>query len=718
MKKSRVAPAEEEPQGARSFLRLPALLFALAALAVLIASLTVFKMSNNDIWIHLKTGENILHTWQVPDKDPYSFTASDHDYVAHEWLSGVVFYLVYAAAGVNGLIFFKAAVILATCIALLGACSFLGIRPWAMFPCFTVMLFVGSARFLERPHIFSYLFIALYLLCYFGYRQRGRHRGWLYAIPLLHIPWTNLHGGHYQGIFLLVMLAAAEVVMYFRAHTLALSVGDALPLRDVKLVCALPFACLATAMINPYGYRLLTFPFELTGQEVFMRGIYEWQPAFFPSYNLSSMFLYYIPWIIVLFGSFLFIRGHKELQSPLRDMAWAVNVLLVFLWVVFSIELAQVYKTSFSEIPTSLERQATLWYVVVALFVIGNFHRLEFQHAGIVALFFAMSMKHNRAVTDAVIGTLPTLGHNIDAVVTRIARTARYGVGWLEHALTAAMGVLMLSLALFTFQNSYYFGYDPPSKRDMGLGIADNMPVGAVDYIERNHITGRAFPSYNAAAMLINRMWPEVKVAMDSRNDVYGETLYLEYVHALRDRTALDEYIRKWNIDFFLITYGSDRSPGFFDYLDSSPDWALVYFDDRSVVYLRNIPRFAPIIARDRYTLINPARAGTVQITAANGERWLAEARRAEAEAPGAWTPMHYEAKALLALNRLDEAREVTQRILDMMPEAFFAWSDLGYVYLLEGRQDLAENAFGRCLAIRPDFPPCRDYFERLRQSP
>ena len=63
--------------------------------------MTIFKMSNNDIWIHLKTGEIILETWQVPDNDPYSFTASDRDYVAHEWLSGVIFYLFYAAAGVN-----------------------------------------------------------------------------------------------------------------------------------------------------------------------------------------------------------------------------------------------------------------------------------------------------------------------------------------------------------------------------------------------------------------------------------------------------------------------------------------------------------------------------------------------------------------------------------------------------------------------------------------
>ena len=43
---------------------------AFLGLGMLIASLTVFKMSNNDIWIHLKTGEVILDKWEVPHNDP------------------------------------------------------------------------------------------------------------------------------------------------------------------------------------------------------------------------------------------------------------------------------------------------------------------------------------------------------------------------------------------------------------------------------------------------------------------------------------------------------------------------------------------------------------------------------------------------------------------------------------------------------------------------
>ena len=692
---------------------LPARGWALAALATLILSLTVFKMSNNDIWIHLKTGENILKTWEVPQKDPYSFTASDHDYVAHEWLSGVLFYLVYAAGGVNGLIFFKAAIIMATCVALYATCRMLKVPRPVLYPCFTLMLFIGSARFLERPHIFSYLFEALYLMCYFGYRVGGRRKGWLVAIPILHVLWTNLHGGHFQGVMLLIMLAVAEVVMYLRNRWWGLAAIDALPARDVVMVCALWLACLVAAFVNPYGYRLLTFPFELTGQEVFMKGIYEWQSALFPSYNVSSMFLYYCFWTVILFGTFLLVRDHRELRGGWREAAWAVNLLLGALWVIFAFEFFAAYKATGNAYPTVVQRHAGLWYVTIGLFLLGNTHRLEFHHAGIVALFFALSMRHNRAVTDAAVAMLPTLGHNLDLSLSRLGKRLRLFVP--EPLALVVQGALMLGLALFTYSQSYNFSFNPASKREMGLGIAGNMPVGAVNYIERNEITGRCFPSYNAAAILINRMWPRVTVAMDSRNDVYGERLYNEYTRALAGGPALEAYIRDWQIDFFLITYGSDRSPAFFRFLDTSPDWRLVYFDDRSVVYLRNLPRFEPIIGRDAYRLISPARAEPAEMRVADAPQWLAEAERAVAAAPDALTPRHYKSKALLALGRLDDAEAAARQTLELSADAFFAWGDLGIIQSIKGRNDLAAESFRQCLRIRPDFAPCRENLARLQ---
>ena len=715
-KKPRATPREPEPE-ARQPGGVPwsgiAIAFGILALTFLIGVLTIFMMSNNDIWIHLKTGEQILTTWSVPDKDPYSFTASDHDYVAHEWLSGVVFYLVYAAWGVNGLIFFKSAVLFLTCVALYFTCRFLRVPHAVIFPVFTLMLFTASARFLERPHIFTYLFMALYLLCYFGYRERGRNRIWLYAIPLLHIVWTNMHGGHFQGIFLLVMLGLAEIVMYVRSHRLGLRTDDALPVRDVVLIAALPFASLAAAFVNPYGYRLLTFPFELTGQDVFMKSIYEWQPAIAPAFNGSAMYLYYVPWIAVLFGTFLFVRGHDGLKKGWRDTATMANVILIALYVLFVIEFANVYKT---QTITLLERHTGLWYFAVAAFLLANAHRLEFAHAGIAALMFALSMRHNRGVTDAVVATVPTLGHNIASVLARLKgiRTSETPEAPLP---IAAWGAVMLILGSLTMSNGYYFSYAPVSLREDGLGIASNMPVGAVDYIVRNRISGRCFPNYNAAALLINRMWPDVLVAMDSRNDVYGEAIYEEYMAAVINRNGeLAPYLEKWQPDFMLLNLGSERSPPFQRWISESPAWHLVYFDDRFVVYVTDRPHFAELIQRDTYHLIDPLAPGTRTIPEQDATEWLVEAERAVRNAPNSWTALQYKGKTLFLLSRLDEAEATFRKILEVAPRGtWFPWVDIGAIYLQRNQPDKAAAAFETCLSLSPGQPVCRQYLDRAR---
>jgi tetratricopeptide (TPR) repeat protein len=210
-------------------------------------------------------------------------------------------------------------------------------------------------------------------------------------------------------------------------------------------------------------------------------------------------------------------------------------------------------------------------------------------------------------------------------------------------------------------------------------------------------------------------MWPRVKVAMDSRNDVYGETVYLEYVGALSGGRALEAYLRKWPVDFFLITYGGDRNPEFFRWLDASPDWKRVYFDDRAVVYVKNIPRFQHIIARDAYEMIDPALGGTTEIKTEDAPRWLAEAERAVAAAPGEWSPLQYKAKALMALGRLDEAEGAIRALLERNPSAYFAWADLGFIDMMRDQPGEAEKAFTECLRLSPAFSPCQEYLARLR---
>ena len=62
-------------------------------------------MGDADFWFHLKTGQYVFNNGGVPRTEPYSFTFHGIPYVAHGWLSGVIFYAIWSVAGPKLLIF-------------------------------------------------------------------------------------------------------------------------------------------------------------------------------------------------------------------------------------------------------------------------------------------------------------------------------------------------------------------------------------------------------------------------------------------------------------------------------------------------------------------------------------------------------------------------------------------------------------------------------------
>src|SRR5918996_885045 len=58
-----------------------------------------------DLWWHLQAGQDIVQSQSIPKVDPYSFTKAGHEWIAHEWLSEVVMYLIYRFSGWGGLLF-------------------------------------------------------------------------------------------------------------------------------------------------------------------------------------------------------------------------------------------------------------------------------------------------------------------------------------------------------------------------------------------------------------------------------------------------------------------------------------------------------------------------------------------------------------------------------------------------------------------------------------
>src|ERR1035441_6545639 len=139
---NRPAPVVKKPSAAAPRWLRP-LILALSAFALM--GWFSSEVSDPDTWWLLKSGQYIGQNHKLPGPDPFAYTTymgkpafsgeehmRDFD-LSHEWLSEVVFYLVYAGGGVAGLVLFRAAL-------LTGFCGVVGL-----------MAFPGPRGFFPRP---------------------------------------------------------------------------------------------------------------------------------------------------------------------------------------------------------------------------------------------------------------------------------------------------------------------------------------------------------------------------------------------------------------------------------------------------------------------------------------------------------------------------------------------------------------------------------------
>ena len=224
------------------------------------------EISDTDFWWHLKSGEYIWQTHSLPDPDPFAYTTASagsaypgeettrHFNLTHEWLSQLLLYLIYRAAGFGGVVLGRAALLAGFCV-VAGLIAYRRVggfyRPIAVA---LATAAVASAFGADRPYLVSFLFVAILV----AILDSGQER-LLWFWPPLMLVWANSHGGFILGW---AVLAAALLAKPRR------------PVRSWAL-------CVAAALIaglNPNGFRVI--PVLLNYRHSFLTStLAEWRPA-------------------------------------------------------------------------------------------------------------------------------------------------------------------------------------------------------------------------------------------------------------------------------------------------------------------------------------------------------------------------------------------------------------------------------------------------------
>jgi hypothetical protein len=144
----------------------------------------------------------------------YSYTLPDQPFVNHHWLSGVVFYLIYAAAGFKGLSIFYILLGCATLFLFFDVAR----KKSNLFiaTAFSIALMpLIASRAEVRPEMFTYFFTGVFVYAAQKYTEgetekHGSRLIWL--LPMVMLLWVNLHIGFVFGFLVLGAFWVEEVV--------------------------------------------------------------------------------------------------------------------------------------------------------------------------------------------------------------------------------------------------------------------------------------------------------------------------------------------------------------------------------------------------------------------------------------------------------------------------------------------------------------------------
>ncbi len=232
------------------------------------------QLGSFDIWWHLKTGEIIALIEYVPTFDPFSWTVTGASWVNHEWLFQVFAWHIYSLFEIHGLIIVRFIIFCALVYIFYRLIKDITHSTIASMCAMIILIFSIAHRVMMRPFFFTFLFVVSFL--YLLHRYQQNKKAWLWLMPIITIPWINLHAGGLLSIAILGAFSAGETI-----DTLISQWRTGItPLAKSKLyyLWLLTLLCILACTLTPYGIRTLLFPFEHFDMENILKFTSEWIP--------------------------------------------------------------------------------------------------------------------------------------------------------------------------------------------------------------------------------------------------------------------------------------------------------------------------------------------------------------------------------------------------------------------------------------------------------
>jgi hypothetical protein len=463
----------------------------------------------------------MLQTRSITRVDPFSATMSGQPWYAWEWLYDVLIVAVHHGLGLNGVVFGTAAIM---------ASAFVLVFRFAMrrggslpITLFLLVLSLGASaiHFLARPHVLSWLLAVIWFeVLDSGAAGREKARR-LFYLPLLMLLWVNLHGGFLLGFALLAVYLVGGAIEYFTGREQREEVRSRL--KSLGFVSALS---LLASFANPYGYKLHVHIYRYLSDRFLMNHVNEFASPDF--HGLAQQCF-----AVLLLVTVAALASARRKPGPSR--------LLAILMAAYSGLYAS------RNLPVS----CLLLTLLIAPLLSETVAKASANAEIASWLRSLLSRLHQFGMR------MQSLEENFQ------------GHLWMVLAIAFGLWVCMHGGRLGSTQliNAYF-----DDKR---------FPVEAADVIAQRDLREPIFCPDQWGGYLIYRLYPQNKVLVDDRHDLYGDQFFKDYLKVVFVQSDWEKVLDARNVNWILVQKNSSLGT----ILGQTPPWKLIHEDGTAVLF-------------------------------------------------------------------------------------------------------------------------------------
>ena len=201
---------------------------------------------DQDLGRHIKLGEIIVQTLQIPKTNSFSYTNPDYPFVNTHWLFGVIAYLFSISLGLQVFLILKIIIFLFSIFIVL---KLVPNQNKLLLPIGLIFLYILRERLELRPEIFSFLYTALTLFILEKYLNTKTKL--IYLLPFIQLIWINTHIYFFVGLVL-----QAIFIIHLGYSYLRFNLGG----WKLKILIIIFIPSAFISLINPNGLNGLLYP--------------------------------------------------------------------------------------------------------------------------------------------------------------------------------------------------------------------------------------------------------------------------------------------------------------------------------------------------------------------------------------------------------------------------------------------------------------------------